>query len=265
MTTNSNPTPQTITSKSVNDGEGALSLAALRRPGMSPGLFWLGGFKSDMVGSKAEALDHLGAELGHEVTRFDYSGHGQSEGEFLDGTISQWLSDALAAFEITSGPQIIIGSSMGGWLALLLNRALRQKGDDRVVGIVLIAPAVDMTHDLMRADFTEQELNDLEENGRVEQPSDYSNEPYVLTRALIEDGDNHLLFGTGTIRTHCPVAILQGGVDTDVPPSHALKLLSHITLDPVSFTLVPDGDHRLSRDQDLDLLGRTIKTMLDEF
>src|SRR5690606_3610861 len=127
-------------------------------------------------------------------------------------------------FSLTQGKQVVVGSSMGGWLALLLNRALRQQGVDRVKAMVLIAPATDMTRDLMRETFTDAELLDLWEKGRVEQPSDYSPEPYVLTRALIEDGENHLLFGA-PIRTHCPVVILQGGQDADVPPAHALKLV----------------------------------------
>lgn len=245
----------------VGHGDQSRDIALLHRPGNTPGLFWLGGFRSDMMGSKAQALDALGAQKGLAVTRFDYSGHGQSGGDFLDGTISRWLEEALAVFETTKGPQIVVGSSMGGWLALLVNRALRQRGDERVLAIVLIAPATDMTRDLMRETFTDAELLDLWEKGRVEQPSDYSDEPYILTRALIEDGENHLLFGA-PIRTHCPVAILQGGKDTDVPPAHALKLVSHLVSDPVTFTLIPDGDHRLSRDSDLDLLRQTIERLL---
>ncbi|WP_404400299.1 alpha/beta hydrolase [Pelagibacterium halotolerans] len=241
----------------VGTGAQARDIAILRRGGKTPGLFWLGGFKSDMIGSKAQALDALGEREGLAVTRFDYSGHGISGGQFLEGTISRWLEEALAVFDTTDGEQIVIGSSMGGWLALLLNRALRERGDNRVRGIVLIAPAVDMTQDLMRSTFTDAELLDLWEKGRVEQPSDYSDEPYVLTRELIEDGEKHLMFGQ-PIRTHCPVAILQGGKDTDVPPAHALKLVSHLISDPVTFTLIPDGDHRLSREPDLEKLKQTI-------
>ncbi|WP_245944896.1 alpha/beta hydrolase [Pelagibacterium lacus] len=248
------PIPRTL---SVGTGEAERTIATRVREGGAPGLFWLGGFRSDMAGSKAEALDALGAAEGLAVTRFDYSGHGQSGGAFLKGTISRWLEEAQAVFALTEGPQIVIGSSMGGWLALLLNRALRAEGVERVLALVLIAPAVDMTRDLMRDGFTDAQLAQLWERGRVEQPSDYSEEPYVLTRALIEDGDRHLLFGT-PIRTHCPVAILQGGRDTDVPPAHALKLVSHLVSDPVTFTLVPEGDHRLSRESDLELLRQTV-------
>ncbi|WP_196259906.1 alpha/beta hydrolase [Pelagibacterium limicola] len=241
----------------VGAGGEAREIAILRRDGGAPGLFWLGGFRSDMDGSKAQALDALGTEKGLSVTRFDYSGHGRSGGDFLKGTISRWLEEALAVFGTTGGPQIVIGSSMGGWLALLLNKALREKAEDRVRGIVLIAPATDMTRDLMRNTFTDAELADLWEKGRVEQPSDYSDEPYVLTRELIEDGERHLLF-FGPIRTRCPVAILQGGKDTDVPPAHALKLVSHLISDPVTFTLIPDGDHRLSREADIEKLKQTV-------
>lgn len=246
---------------SVGTGADARDIAMLQRQGASPGLFWLGGFRSDMDGTKAQALDTLGAREGLCVTRFDYSGHGRSGGAFLDGTISRWLEEALAVFASTTGPQIVVGSSMGGWLALLLNRALHAKGETRVQALVLIAPAADMTRDLMRDTFTDAELADLWEKGRVEQPSDYSDEPYVLTRKLIEDGDSHLLFG-GPIRTHCPVAILQGGKDTDVPPAHALKLVSHLVSDPVTFTLIPEGDHRLSRDSDLETLRQTVMRLI---
>ena len=252
-------TPSTLT---VGTGSDAREIAMLRRPGAAPGLVWLGGFRSDMAGSKAEALDALGADKGLAVTRFDYSGHGVSGGAFLDGTLSRWLEEALAVFDTTEGEQIVIGSSMGGWLALLLNRALRQRGIDRVRALVLIAPATDMTSDLMGDTFTDAELVSLRETGRVEQPSDYSDEPYVITRGLIEDGAQHLLLDA-PLRTHCPVAVLQGENDTDVPPAHALKLVSHLPADPVTFTLVPDGDHRLSRPEDLALLGRTVLRMAE--
>lgn len=240
----------------------ARDIAYRQRAGGAPGLFWLGGFRSDMEGSKALALDALAAEHGLAMTRFDYSGHGASGGDFLDGTISRWLAEALAVFALTTGPQIIIGSSMGGWLALLLNRMLADLGESPVKGLVLIAPATDMTRDLMEAEFTEAERAALAATGRVEQPSDYSDTPYVLTRGLIEDGARHLLLET-PLRTHCPVAVLQGGQDADVPPAHALKLVSHLSADQATFTLVPDGDHRLSRPEDLALLRRTVMRMAE--
>jgi pimeloyl-ACP methyl ester carboxylesterase len=245
----------------VGDGPAGREIALLQRHGSAPGLFWLGGFKSDMRGGKAEALDKLGAETGTAVTRFDYSGHGASGGAFLDGTISRWLEEALAVFALTRGEQIVVGSSMGGWLALLLNRALRARGEGRVRALVLIAPAVDMTEDLMRNTFTAADLHDLHAKGRIERPSEYQDEPYVLTERLILDGTQHILMGKGSIVTGCPVAILAGGRDDDVPVAHALKLLSHLTLDPVTFTLVPDGDHRLSRPEDLERLTETVRRL----
>jgi pimeloyl-ACP methyl ester carboxylesterase len=247
----------------VGTGEGRREIAMLSRAGNAPGLFWLGGYRSDMVGGKALALDAFGAARGLQVTRFDYSGHGVSGGDFRDGTISRWLEEALAVFATTSGPQVVIGSSMGGWLALLLNRALRNRGDERVKAMVLIAPAVDMTEDLMRAGFTKKERKQLAETGVVLQPSDYSDEPYPITAGLIEDGKHHLMFGKGIV-TGCPVAILQGGEDKDVPREHAMKLVQHLLTDPVTFTLVPDGSHRLSREQDLRLLEETVARAIDD-
>ena len=227
----------------------------------APGLFWLGGFKSDMEGSKARALVRMGEEQGMAVTRFDYSGHGLSEGDVVGGSISDWLAEAEAVFGKTTGLQIIIGSSMGAWLALLLNRRIRARqtsGDTpaSVAGLVLLAPAVDMTRDLMADNFSENERRAMETDGQVALPSDYG-EPYIITRTFIKDGDGHLLLGA-TIETGCPVHIIQGGRDKAVPVAHSLKLLGHLTMDPVVFTLVPDADHSLSRPQDLELLNRAI-------
>jgi pimeloyl-ACP methyl ester carboxylesterase len=246
----------------VGEGESARRIATLRRPGATPGLVWLGGFRSEMTGSKATALDAFGETRGLAVTRFDYSGHGQSGGDFLEGTISRWLEEALAVFGTTNGPQVVVGSSMGGWLALLLNRALRQQGDERVKGIVLIAPAVDMTKDLMLDTFTRKQKKELKENGVVYEPSEYG-DPYPLTRVLIEDGDKHLMFGRGIV-TGCPVTILQGAMDRDVPREHAMKLVQHLLSDPVTLTLVPDGDHRLSREQDLPLLEAAVARAVED-
>lgn len=225
-----------------------------------PGIMFLAGFKSDMQGSKAVFLAQLGAELGCDVTRFDYSGHGVSSGDFLGGTISRWLEESVAVFlECVKGPTILVGSSMGGWLAMLLNQKLRALGNKNVVGIVLIAPAVDMTQDLMIDTFTAHEQQELADHNRVTRPSDYG-DPYILTRGLLEDGAKHLMFGTG-IETGCPVHILQGALDTPVPVAHAQKLVDHVMLDPITMTLVPDGDHSLSRPQDLELLRRAIIRM----
>lgn len=241
----------------VGAGAEARRIAMLGRAGGAPGIFWLGGYRSEMVSTKASMLDALGAREGLAVTRFDYSGHGQSGGDFLDGTISRWLEEAEAVFAATAGPQVVVGSSMGGWIALLLARTLREKGSDRLKALVLIAPAVDMTEELMVKEFSPAELAALDRDGRVEQPSQYSDVPYPITRALIEDGRKHLLLGR-TIETGCPVTILQGGADPDVPRAHALKLAEHLLLDPVTFTLIPDGDHRLSREADLEVLRAAV-------
>lgn len=234
----------------VGAGSAARDIAMEQRAGGAPGLFWLGGFRSNMAGSKAMALDALGAERGFAVTRFDYSGHGISGGDFDLGTISRWLEEVEAVFARTEGPQIVVGSSMGGWLALLLAKALLKRGETRIEGMVLIAPAVDMTRELMLPGFTPEEHESLQNQGHIDQPSQYSDTPYRITRALIEDGEQHLLFG-GVIETGCPVVILQGGKDPDVPQAQAIKLTTHILHDPVTLTLIPDGDHRLSRDEDL--------------
>lgn len=243
---------------SSGNGETIREIAFEQAGGTSPGLFWLGGFKSDMQGSKVSALVEIGTDLELEVTRFDYSGHGQSEGTFLDGTISDWLEDSHAAFAQTNGPQIVVGSSMGAWLALLLNQQIQDP--EKIKALILIAPAVDMTHDLMLPDFNAEELKSLETQGFASRPSNYD-EPYTITKKLIDDGTKHCLF-KGPIKTNCPVYILQGGKDTAVPTEHALKLVSHILLDPVFFTLVPDGDHSLSRPQDLKMLKASIERAL---
>lgn len=246
----------------IGSGPDARRIAVLRRAGAAPGLFWLGGYRSEMTGSKAMALDAFGAERGLAVTRFDYSGHGQSGGDFLSGTISRWLEETLAVFATTNGPQVVIGSSMGGWLALLAARELNRQGSGRVKALILIAPAVDMTEELMLKGFSKKEMKALQQKGLVEQPSEYASDPYPITARLIEDGRRHLLFGRG-IDVGAPVTILQGGRDPDVPREHAMKLVQHLLTDPVTFTLVPDGDHRLSREQDLALLRAAVARAVD--
>jgi pimeloyl-ACP methyl ester carboxylesterase len=248
----------------IGSGAETRDIAILRRAGKAPGLFWLGGFRSEMTGTKANAIDALGAASGLAVTRFDYSGCGASGGQFVDGSMSRWLAEALAVFATTSGPQIVVGSSMGGWLALLLNKTLREQGDDRVGALVLIAPAVDMTEDLMRVTFSPAELHALHNEGRVARSSPYAETPDILTEKLIVDGQRHLLFPHGSIACGCRIAILQGGLDTDVPKEHAFKLLAHLTRDPVTFTLIPDGDHRLSRDADLEKLREVVTRLVSE-
>jgi len=241
-------------------GEDGRDIAVLARPGAAPGVFWLGGFKSDMEGTKAVALDNWAALSGRQVTGFDYSGHGRSGGRFEDGTITRWLEEALVVFrQFTSGPQIVVGSSMGGWIALLLAKALRQAGEaGRLAGLVLIAPAVDMTETLLWDRFDDAARRELKEKGFYEQPSDYADEPYIFTRRLIEDGKAHC-FGEAIIETGCPVHVIQGMLDTDVPWTQATALMERLALDDAVLTLVRDGDHRLSRQADIDRLIRAVK------
>jgi pimeloyl-ACP methyl ester carboxylesterase len=243
----------------VGTGSEARRIALRVRDGTGPGLFWLGGFKSDMQGTKAAALDRWADAQGRACIRFDYSGHGESGGQFADGSISRWLEESVAVFEAQpSGPQVVIGSSMGGWLALLLVRALRraQAGGSRagsVAGLVLIAPAVDFTEELMWKRFSADARRAIERDGAWQRPSQYGDEPYLITRTLIEDGRRHLLLG-GLIETGCPVRILQGVQDPDVPWQHAVELSSRLAHDDVVLTLVKDGDHRLSRPEDIERL-----------
>ncbi len=242
----------------VGDGSKAREIAIEQRDGAAPGLFWLGGFRSDMTGTKAMALDNLGATDGLMVTRFDYSGHGRSGGDFLDGTISRWLEESLSVFGLTKGPQIVVGSSMGGWLAILLAQAVNRASPGRVKALILIAPAIDMTRDLIPQTLTPALLDELARTGVAHRPSVYSEAPYPITAKLLDDGKKHLLFGRG-ISVGCPVTILQGGRDDAVPPAHAIKLVQHLLTDPVTLTIVPDGDHRLSGPQEIGLLEDAIR------
>jgi pimeloyl-ACP methyl ester carboxylesterase len=234
----------------------ARQIAVRRREGGSPGLFWLGGFKSDMRGTKAEALDSWAQENGRAMTRFDYSGHGESGGNFTDGSIGRWLEESLAVFDtFCRGPQVVIGSSMGGWLALLLIRELAHRGqaEASVARLVLIAPAVDFTEELMWKRFPPEIKLTIEQTGIWARPSQYSEEPYPITRGLIEEGRKHLLLD-GMIETGCPVRILQGVQDPDVPWQHTVELTSRFARDDVVLTLIKDGDHRLSRPEDIERL-----------
>ena len=230
-----------------------------------PGLLWLIGLKSDMHSTKVAALAAWADAHGLGMTRFDYSGHGQSGGCFEDATISDWLEEADAIYRrVTTGPQIVIGSSTGGQIALLLLRRLKEEGGadyERLKGVVLIAPAWDLTEELMWKTFSEEVRREIMETGSYTLPSEYDASGYVITRRFIEDGRKHLLarkpFDPGR-----PVAILQGLLDTDVPPEHTRELLSFMTGRQVSVTEVPDAGHRLSRPEDLALLYGLIEAQL---
>ena len=229
-----------------------------------PGLVWLGGFKSDMAGSKALALDAWAEAQGRACLRFDYSGHGESGGDFKDGSIGRWLEESVAVYlKFCKGPQVLVGSSMGGWLALLLAARLRELKEFApkiapLAGMVLIAPAVDFTEELMWKPFPDAIKREIEDKGFWLRPSEYSPEPYPITRQLIEEGRNHLLMG-GLIEPGCPVHILQGVQDADVPWRHAVELVSRFSRDDVVLTLIKDGDHRLSRPEDIERLLSAVK------
>jgi pimeloyl-ACP methyl ester carboxylesterase len=227
-----------------------------------PGIVFLGGFRSDMTGTKASTLDEFCHARGLSFLRFDYSGHGASGGDFRDGTISRWFADALAAFDrLTEGPQILVGSSMGGWIMLLL--ALARPA--RIKGLVGLAPAPDFTEELIFRTLSEGDRAKLLRDGKLEQPSDYSPEPTVITRALIEDGRKNLLLGGGAgapIAIGAPVRLLHGLNDQDVPHEISLRLQERLTTEDVIVNLIKDGDHRLSRPQDLARLCAAVEELL---
>jgi len=233
-------------------------LAYERRAGRGPGVVFLGGFKSDMQGTKALYLQDWAARTGRAFLRFDYSGHGQSSGDFLEGAIGDWFEDALAAVQaLTEGPQVLVGSSMGGWISLLLARALPA----RVAGLVGIAAAPDFTEDSMWAGFTPAQRAALVAEGRVVLPSDYDPAGYVITRRLIEEGRGRLVL-RDPLPLPFPVRLLQGTADSDVPPAVALRLLDHATGPDIRLTLVKGADHRFSTPECLALIEAAIAEVL---
>lgn len=243
----------------MKEEEGRLDgrLAWSRLPGRGPGVVFLPGFRSDMQGSKAIFLrDHCAAR-GQAFLRLDYSGHGASDGRFEDGTIGQWAADALAVFDaLTDGPQILVGSSMGGWIAMLI---ARQRAA-RLAGLVGIAPAPDFTEALLWPALPAEMRQALTRDGIIHLPSQYG-EPTPVTRALIEDGKRQSVL-SAPIDLPCPVRILQGMADPDVPWRHALRILETLSQGDARVTLIKDGDHRLSRPEDLRLLAETLDSLL---
>jgi alpha-beta hydrolase superfamily lysophospholipase len=227
------------------------------------GMVWLGGFNSTMDGTKATSLEAWARARGRACLRFNYSGHGLSGGALEDGTITRWLAESRQAFDtLTAGPQILVGSSMGGWIALLLARAhLAEVGRQasRIAGLVLVAPAADMTERLMWADASPEMRRTIEQDGIWLRPSAYGDGPYPITRALIEDGRKHLILGE-RLATHCPVRILHGLDDPDVPWRHSLELMECLEGEDVTVTFIKGGDHRLSTARDL----ARLEAVLDE-
>ena len=242
----------------IDRGDG-VGLAARPLPGRAPGVVFLPGFRSDMEGDKASHLARLCAASGRAMLRFDYSGHGASGGRFEDGTISRWTEDALVAIDrLSAGPVILVGSSMGGWIALLV--ALSRP--HRVAGLIGLAAAPDFTERLMWDAMAPPERARLLAEGALSVPSAYG-PPNTITRALIEDGRAHLLLDA-PIPITCPVRLLHGQADPDVPWETSLRLAARLAGADVRVILVKDGDHRLSRKADLALLGETLAALLGE-
>lgn len=233
-------------------------IAYHRTEGRAPGVVFLGGFRSDMTGSKALHLEAWAQTTGRAFLRFDYSGHGSSRGDFVDGAISDWREDAASVIEaLTEGPQVLVGSSMGGWISLLLARDL----PSHVVGLVLIAAAPDFTERMWDEEFSTADRTRLVEEGVFLRPSDYSDDPYPITHRLIEDGRKNLVLQR-PLNLPFPVRLLQGTADSDVPPSVALGLLDHIESPDMRLTLVKGADHRFSSPDCLDLITGSVEDTL---
>ena len=233
-------------------------IAYHQTPGTGPGVVFLGGYRSDMLGTKAVHLQNWAESHGRAFLRVDYSGHGQSSGRFEDGGIGDWFADALAVIEaLTRGPQVLVGSSMGGWISLLVSRAL----PDRVAGLVGIAAAPDFTADLMWDRYSDEQKALLLGQGWLAEPSEYSDQPNIITKAFLDDGAKHLVL-RAPLNLPFPVRLLQGTADVDVPPSVALRLMDHASCPDIRLTLVKGADHRFSTPDCLDLMTATIEEVL---
>lgn len=255
----SNNAPQTITRE---DGATIAYHHSLgNNPDKPTGVMFLGGFKSDMEGSKALALENWCQAQGRSFLRFDYTGHGQSSGEFVDGCIGDWAQDALFALDhLTQGPQVLVGSSMGGWIMLLVAR----ERSERLHAVVGLAAAPDFTEDLMLNWLSAEQKAEIERDGQAALPSDDDpNDPYIITKRLIEDGKNHLLL-RDPLNIQMPVRLIQGMKDLDVPWQTALKIQDTLITDDVEIQFVKNGDHRLSEPNDLIRLTRTLNNVLQD-
>lgn len=253
----STPSPGEPAPRILTRADGA-TIAYHRHDGRKPGIVFLGGFMSDMTGTKARHLDAFCRARGQSFLRFDYFGHGASSGDFADATVGRWKEDSLAVLDaLTEGPQILVGSSLGGWLMLLA--ALARPG--RVAGLVGIAAAADATEALMWANFAPELRERILRDGAARLPSAYDEKGYLFTRTLIEEGRRHLLMGA-PIAIDCPVRLLHGMRDPDVPWQWSLALAEKLTARDVEITLVKEGDHRLSTASDLALLTRTLEALL---
>ncbi len=234
------------------------SIAYCRRDGRAPGIVFLGGFRSDMTGEKALSLEAFSGERGFGFLRFDYTGHGRSGGDFLDGTITSWLADSLDAIDrLTRGRLVLVGSSMGGWLMLLAALAR----PDRIAGLVGIAAAPDFTEELMWPNMAPPVRKALMEKGVIYRPSAYSQEPYPITRVLIESGRRHLLLG-GPIAICCPVRLIHGMKDPDVPWQTSVRLAEKVESKDVAVTLIKEGAHRLSEPENIHIILRAVEELV---
>ena len=236
------------------------AIAYVHTPGNPPGVVFLTGFKSDMTGGKALALEEFCKNRGQAFLRFDYFGHGESSGAFEDGTIGHWAGDAVKVLdELTEGPQVLVGSSMGGWIMLLAALAR----PDRVSGLVGTAAAPDFTEDLIPGELSAEQKEQLETEGFAEIPNCYDGEPYKITKALLDEGRDHLLL-RDEIPLDCPVRLIHGTDDRDVPWQTSLTLAEKLRSTNVETLFVKNGDHRLSEPPDLDRLCRTVGRLLDQ-
>ncbi|MBS0222080.1 MAG: alpha/beta hydrolase [Proteobacteria bacterium] len=234
------------------------TVAYARTDGRAPTVVFLGGFRSDMTGTKAMALEAWAQQRGQAYLRFDYFGHGQSSGRFEDGTIGRWLDDSLAAIDqLANGKLVLVGSSMGGWLSLLAARVR----PDRMAGLVLIAAAPDFTERMLLKGLSPEDRATLVSDGRLERPSQYSPEPSVFTWKLIEEGRRHLLLDK-PLALPCPVRLLHGQSDPDVPWEYSLQIARHLEAPEVVTTFIKGGDHRLSTPADLARLLATVEELV---
>ena len=234
------------------------TIAYATTQGRTPTVVFLGGFRSDMTGTKAVALEAWAERTGHAFLRFDYLGHGQSSGRFEEGTIGRWLDDSLAAIDaLTEGRLVLVGSSMGGWLSLLVAR----QRPERLAGLVLIAAAPDFTERMLLQKLSPEDRVLLQREGRLERPSQYSPEPSVFTWKLIEEGRDHLVLDK-PLALPCPVRLLHGQSDPDVPWEYSLQIARHLEAPEVVTTFVKDGDHRLSTPADIARLVATVEELV---
>jgi pimeloyl-ACP methyl ester carboxylesterase len=255
----------------AQDGTRLAYFATPARAGVAgPGVVFLGGFMSDMTGEKATTLEGWAGRAGRAYLRLDYAGHGYSGGEFRDGTIGRWATDALTVIEHAGetvaglgGPLVLVGSSMGAWVMVLVALALRRAAArQQAVGLVGIAAAPDFTHDLMPTRLGPEIMAQIADEGFYSAPSEYSDEPYIITRALVEDGNRQLVL-TGPVDLDLPVRLIHGTADPDVPWTQSQKLMDALTSDDVELSLIKDGDHRLSSERDLARLVAVVEGLIE--